>query len=87
MRAKSDVPDKNNLMFFFLFLTFVSKINLIYLMYLFYFVSDSLSQGLQTSNSLTSNNYSLNLQSSGLGFGNSTLGTIGSPSIGNLGGG
>ncbi|XP_066940560.1 pumilio homolog 2 isoform X1 [Macrobrachium rosenbergii] len=50
-------------------------------------LADSLSQGLQTSNALTSNNYSLGLQTSSLGFGNSTLGTIGSPAIGNLGGG
>lgn len=49
-------------------------------------VADSISQGLQTSNSLTGNSYSLNLQSSSLGFGNNSLGTIGSPSIGNLGG-
>ncbi|KAK8385847.1 hypothetical protein O3P69_016547 [Scylla paramamosain] len=50
-------------------------------------IADSLSQGLQTSNALTGNNYSLGLQNSSLGFGNSTLGTIGSPAIGNLGGG
>ncbi|XP_069945143.1 pumilio homolog 2 isoform X2 [Cherax quadricarinatus] len=50
-------------------------------------LADSLSQGLQTSNALTGNNYSLGLQTSSLGFGNSTLGTIGSPAIGNLGGG
>ncbi|XP_018013354.1 pumilio homolog 2 [Hyalella azteca] len=48
-------------------------------------IADSISQSLQTSNSLTGNSYSLNLQSSSLGFGNNTLGTIGSPSIGNLG--
>lgn len=53
----------------------------------FLIVADSLSQGLQTSNALTGNNYSLGLQTSSLGFGNSTLGTIGSPAIGNLGGG
>lgn len=51
------------------------------------FSSDSLSQGLQTSNALTGNNYSLGLQNNSLGFGNSTLGTIGSPAIGNLSGG
>ncbi|XP_076037610.1 pumilio homolog 2-like isoform X3 [Oratosquilla oratoria] len=51
-------------------------------------LADSLTQGLQTSNALTGNsNYSLGLQTSSLGFGNSTLGTIGSPAIGNLGGG
>ena len=49
-------------------------------------VTDSISQGLQTSNSLTGNSYSLNLQTSSLGFGNNALGTIGSPSIGNIGG-
>ncbi|MCL4122838.1 UNVERIFIED_CONTAM: hypothetical protein GTU68_035464, partial [Idotea baltica] len=50
-------------------------------------LTDSITQGLQTSNALTGNNYSLGLQNSSLGFGNSTLGSIGSPSIGNLGGG
>ena len=50
-------------------------------------IADSITQGLQTSNSLTGNNYSLGLQNSSLGFGNNSLGTIGSPSIGNLGGG
>jgi len=50
-------------------------------------LADSLSQGLQTSNALTGNNYSLGLQNSSLGFGNSALGTIGSPAIGNLGAG
>jgi len=47
---------------------------------------DSLNQGLQTSNALSGgNNYSLNLQTSSLGFGNNTLGTIGSPSIATIG--
>ena len=57
-----------------------------YLLLEYYFFSDSISQGLQTSNALSGSNY-LGLQTNSLGFGNSSLGTIGSPSLGNLGAG